>query len=221
MAQPVSDLDAFVQSTAGPVLHAIQRHDKHRVLYHADIDGLCAATALMHVIRRKAGKEPCHAWVPTSDFHFVGFVEDYSPSGGTLTIAADINFSSKAGLLHHLDVLFGQALIIIDDHVINERPPAMLQMVNPNAGRERTDSVELASSLYAYKLATAAGCALPEWLPILGLYFDRQLGLYRQLFTQSPEQSVLDRTIRRLSTGYLDDTANRSIDPSTYARGLD
>lgn len=215
MTHPQDQAEGFVRATGPVVLEAIDAHPSHRVIYHADVDGLCAAACLARLIGERTSRSCVHAWVPTSEFHFANWAVDYPPTDGTLTVTADINFTSRRGFLAELDALYGASLVVIDDHVINEGPPQRLKLVNPNLGRSEGGAIDLAASLYAFQLAVDAGCEIPRWVPVLGLYFDRQLSTYASLFPDVPvSRPSLDRAIRTLSSLYLDDTADHFADRS-------
>lgn len=202
----------FADRTRPRLLAAIDESADHHVLYHADVDGACAAAILIALIAKRTGEAPQASWIPTSGFHFSDFEEQFPPRAARY-ISVDINFSSRAGLIERIGRAYGTSFLAIDDHLLSGPGSAGFNAINPNIPPRREGPLDLASSLYCYLAAAEELGRLPDWLPAIGLYFDRQIHLYRDLFPWLPDQKQLDRIIRLVSATYLNDANDRRVDP--------
>lgn len=202
----MSDFDpiSFVAKASTEVVHRIRQHHGVHIVYHGDVDGACAAASLAVTCNKLGIGDVVATPVLTSDFDFSD-KPTWMSDANRLLVSVDVNFTSRPGFLAQLEELLGRRLIIIDDHVANEALPVHEALVvNPNWRASRSErAIDFASSLFSYLLLRQIHVVRCDWIAALGLYFDRQLRLYRSVLRDLPSDDEYFSVIQRLSAAYF------------------
>lgn len=160
-----------------------------KIFHHADPDGICAAAAAVTHIRVRGRAETLSASpIATHEFDFSKLKAYLETRPSDYIFCFDLNLFSQRGLIDFILANHRNRITIVDDHSLH--PDALAShpglgevLINP-ALEANSTVTECAPSLLAYLAAQADAVSLPQWLPAIGLYSDRQLEMYRSIFTE-------------------------------------
>ena len=93
------------------------------VAYHADPDGVVAATFMGDLLRNQLDCRLEGIAVRTHEFDFSRFRQQLLAATFDALVAVDINFASRPGFLSWLARDLGKPALIYDDHLVREQPP--------------------------------------------------------------------------------------------------
>jgi single-stranded DNA-specific DHH superfamily exonuclease len=173
------------------------------IFHHGDADGLCAAAAAAALIfKARRNVLPTISWVGTHQFDFKPIDDYLRAHSNHFVLCFDLNLSSRPGYLNELAIHTQNTILIIDDHLLSDISPSVRTILfNPNIGGK--PAVDFPPSLFAFSAAAKAGVHITEWLPIMGLFVDRQLEHYKEMFAWIPARDEILDAVATLTNIYL------------------
>jgi len=178
------------------------------VAYHADPDGVVAATFVADLLRRQLKCQVGGIAVRTHEFDFVRLREHLLSARFDALVTVDINFASRPGFLTWLADELGTPALIYDDHLVREQPvgPHGFQYINPTINR--TVDLPVPACFFAYLAWSGARddqldrAKLPDLLEI-GLVGESVFADYvRTLDLEHAPLDILNHAARRIYACY-------------------
>jgi len=178
------------------------------VAYHADPDGVVAATFMGDLLRNQLDCRLEGIAVRTHEFDFSRFRQQLLAATFDALVAVDINFASRPGFLSWLARDLGKPALIYDDHLVREQPPgpAGFRYINPTVNR--CPELPVPACFFAYlswsgKRDDQLGGAKLSDLVEIGLFGESVLPDYvRELDLEHAPLDVLDDATRRIYAFY-------------------